>query len=172
MYQHGQIHLPVSTVADEQFMEETKTRLENYYNRSSNAAEIQMRNYRLALACTVEYSAAATGLTNPSRAQVLAKMVTSMNRVNGVYEKDVAVHMNLIENNDTLIFLPGSTDPYSNNNGGTMLTENVSTVNARIGLANYDIGHVFSTGGGGIAGLGGNLYLFKSKRSYRVLHHL
>ncbi len=143
-----------STVADEQFMEETKTRLENYYNRNSSAAEIQMRNYRLALACTVEYSAAATGLTNPTKAQVLAKMVTSMNRVNGVYEKDVAVHMNIIENNDTLIYLPGAADPYSNNNGGTMLTENVTTINARIGLANYDIGHVFSTGGGGIAGLG------------------
>ncbi len=143
-----------STVADEQFMEETKTRLENYYNRNSSAAEIQMRNYRLALACTVEYSAASTGLANPTRAQVLAKMVISMNRVNGVYEKDVAVHMNLIENNDTLIFLPGATDPYTNNNGGTMLSENITTVNARIGLANYDIGHVFSTGGGGIAGLG------------------
>ncbi len=143
-----------STVADEQFMEETKTRLENYYNRNSSAAEIQMRNYRLALACTVEYSAASTGLANPTRAQVLAKMVISMNRVNGVYEKDVAVHMNLIEKNDTLIFLPGATDPYTNSNGGTMLSENITTINARIGLANYDIGHVFSTGGGGIAGLG------------------
>lgn len=142
------------TIADESFMEETKTRLESYYQRNSNAVEVQMRNYRLALACTVEYSAAATGLSNPTKAQVLAKMVTSMNRVNGVYEKDVAVHMDIIANNDTLIFLPGAADPYSNNNGGTMLTENVTTVNARIGLANYDIGHVFSTGGGGIAGLG------------------
>jgi hypothetical protein len=143
-----------ATVADEQFMEETKSRLENYYNRNLNPAEIQMRTYRLALACTIEYSAASTGLANPTKAQVLAKMVTSMNRVNGVYEKEVAVHMDIIANNDTLIFLPGATDPYSNNNGATMLTENVTTINARIGLANYDIGHVFSTGGGGIAGLG------------------
>lgn len=141
------------TVADEQFMQETKTRLEAYYAKGG-AAEVQLRTYRLALACTIEYSAAATGLTNPTKEQVLAKMVTSMNRVNGVYEKDVAVHMNLVENNDTLIYLPGTTDPYSNNDGGTMLTQNVTTVNARIGLGNYDIGHVFSTGGGGIAGLG------------------
>ena len=41
---------------------------------------------KLALACTIEYSKAATGLAAPTKAQVLAKMVTSMNRVNGVYE--------------------------------------------------------------------------------------
>jgi hypothetical protein len=142
------------TIADEEFIEENKIRVEQYLQRSGSAVEVQMRNYRLALACTVEYAVAATGSGSPTKEQVLAKMVTSMNRVNGVYEKDVAVHMNLIANNDTLIFLPGNPDPYTNNNGGTMLTENLNTVNARIGLANYDIGHVFSTGGGGIAGLG------------------
>jgi Metallo-peptidase family M12/Secretion system C-terminal sorting domain/Fibronectin type III domain len=142
------------TIADEQFIEENKNRLEAYYQKGVSSAEVQMRNYRLALACTVEYSSAATGKANPTKEEVLAKMVISMNRVNGVYEKDVAVHMDLIANNDTLIFLPGNTDPYSNNDGGTMLQQNVTTVNNRIGIANYDIGHVFSTGGGGIAGLG------------------
>lgn len=142
-----------STVSDEKFEAETKARLEAYYQRGG-AAVVQLRTYRLALACTVEYSSAATGSGNPTKEQVLAKMVTSMNRVNGVYETDVAVHMNLVDNNDTLIYLPGTTDPYSNNDGGAMLSQNQTTVNARIGSANYDIGHVFSTGGGGIAGLG------------------
>ncbi|MBU3677534.1 MAG: hypothetical protein FGM54_10220, partial [Chitinophagaceae bacterium] len=43
----------------------------------------QKRAYRLALACTVQYSAAVAGPT-PTKAAVLAAMVTSMNRVNGV----------------------------------------------------------------------------------------
>jgi hypothetical protein len=141
-----------NVIADEQFELENKNRLEAYLARN-NSAVVTYRVYRLALACTFEYAKASTSLAAPTKAQVLAKMVTSMNRVNGVYETDVAVHMNLVAKNDTLVFISG-TDPYTNSNGSTMLSENQSTVNSRIGSANYDIGHVFSTGGGGIASLG------------------
>jgi hypothetical protein len=110
----------------------------------------ELRTYRLALACTGEY-AATKGGTVPG---ALSGMVTSVNRVNGIYETEVAVRMVLISNTDTLIFLNSATDPYSNNNGGTMLGQNQTTITARIGTSNYDFGHVFSTGGGGIAGLG------------------
>ncbi len=109
-----------------------------------------MRTYRLALACTGEY-AAYYGGTVPG---ALAGMVTSVNRVNGVYEREFGIHMNLVDNNDTLVFTSSSSDPYTNNNGSTMLNQNQTTITARIGTANYDMGHVFSTGGGGIAQLG------------------
>lgn len=110
----------------------------------------QLRTYSLALACTGEY-AQFHGGTVPG---ALSAMVVSMNRVNGVYEREFAITMQLIANNDELIFLNASTDPYTNNNGGAMLNQNQSTINSIIGTANYDIGHVFSTGGGGIASLG------------------
>jgi hypothetical protein len=110
----------------------------------------QLRTYRLALATTGEYSAFFGG-TVPL---ALAAVVTSVNRVNGVYEKEVAVRMVLVANNDTLIFTNASTDPYTNNNGSTMLGQNQTTIDARVGSANYDFGHVFSTGGGGVAYLG------------------
>jgi len=112
----------------------------------------QRRTYRLALACTYEYSVAVGGAT-PTKASVLAAMVLIMNRVNGVYERELASRMTLVANTDTLIYLTAS-DPYTNDDGGAMLTENINTVNARVGVGNYDIGHVFSTGGGGVAYLG------------------
>jgi len=113
------------------------------------------RTYRLAVACTGEYSAAVTTGQNPpvplTKANVLARVVTSVNRVNGVYENELAITLTLIPNNDTLIYLNGTTDPYSNGNGSTMLGQNQTNVTTIIGTANFDMGHVFSTGGGGVA---------------------
>lgn len=109
--------------------------------------------YRLALACTGEYSAAVAGTGMPSVSTSLSAMTTSMNRVNGVYEREIGVHMNLIANNNLIVYLDGASDPYSNNSGTTMEGENQTNLNTVIGSLNYDIGHVFSTGGGGIAEL-------------------
>src|SRR6185436_12960607 len=130
--------------------------LSNSLNKSistvsgQKSAGTQLRTYRLALACTGEYAATKGG----TKAGALAGMVTSMNRVDGVYETEVAIRMVMVPNDTLLIYTNSSTDPYTNNNGSTMLGQNVSTCNSVIGSSNYDIGHVFSTGGGGIAGLG------------------
>ncbi len=114
------------------------------------------RTYRLAVAATGEYSQRVSQLAGEEATVevVLAAQVVAMTRVNGVYEREVAVRMELIENNDEIIYLDGATDPYSNNNAGALLAENQSNLTSVIGAENYDIGHVFSTGGGGVAGLG------------------
>lgn len=110
----------------------------------------QLRTYRLANAATGEYTIFHGGTV----ALGLAAVVTSVNRVNGVYEREVAVRMVLVPNNNLVIYTNASTDPYTNSNGSAMLSQNISTLNSVIGSANYDIGHVFSTGGGGVAYLG------------------
>jgi hypothetical protein len=109
----------------------------------------ELRTYRLALAATAEYTAYHGGTV----ALALAAQATSMNRVNGVYEKDIAVTMTIIPNNDLLIYT-SNPDPYTNGAASTMLNQNQTNVNNVIGSANYDIGHVFGTNSGGVAGLG------------------
>jgi len=128
----------------------TNKALTNSLPAMNRSIGTNLRTYRLALACTGEYAAYYGG----TKAGALSGMVTSVNRVTGVYESEVDVRLNLIANTDTLIFLDANTDPYTNNNGGSMLGQNQSVVNFFIGTPNYDIGHVFSTGGGGIAYLG------------------
>lgn len=104
-----------------------------------------LKTYRLALKATVEYS---TYFGSVAAANAAA--TTSINRVTGVYENDVAIRLNIV---NLVCYPPGGTDPYSNNNGSAMLGQNQTTCDADPGNANYDIGHVFSTGGGGVAGL-------------------
>lgn len=129
--------------------EELRAIYNNHHDEQRSMGD-NLRTYTLALGCTGEYAAVFGGTVSGAH----AAMVTSVNRVTGVYEKELAIRLTLIANNDTLIFLNSATDPYDNNNGSTMLAQNQTTVTNRIGSLNYDIGHVFSTGGGGIAGLG------------------
>lgn len=119
-------------------------------------AIVTRRQYRLALAATAEYTAyfdqpGDTDAMKRTRAQ--NAMITSVNRVNTVYENDLGIRLSLI-NNTNIIYVNSTTDPYTNDDGGTMLSQNQSNLDTVIGSSGYDIGHVFSTGGGGIAGLG------------------
>ena len=114
-----------------------------------------LRTYRLALACTSDYSLY-YGNTIP---QVLAAMNTTITRVNSIFRRDLSVVFQLVANNDRLIYINGfnidaspDPDPYDNYNGSGMLSVNTPNITGLIGVNAYDIGHVFSTGGGGIAG--------------------
>ncbi len=115
----------------------------------------QIRIFRFVVACTGEYAQAATGLASPSVAQTLSAIVTSVNRVNGVYEQEVAVRLVLVANEASVIFTNPATDPFNgNDDANTLIDESQDQIDAIIGTVNYDIGHTFSTGGGGLAGLG------------------
>ena len=131
---------------------------ENLGSKNNNATAAgpcrgtQLYSYRLALACTGEYAVAVGGTT----ATLLhAAIVTSVNRIDGVYESELAVRLILVANNNLVEFTSASTDPFTgNNNANTLINESQTQITNRIGSANFDIGHTFSTGGGGLAGLG------------------
>ncbi len=115
-------------------------------NRSNSGV---FKTMRLALSCTGEYGVYFGGTV----AGALAAMNATMTRCNGVFEKDLALHLNMIANT-TIIYTNPTTDPYSPASGmanwNTQLQNNLTSV---VGDANYDIGHLFgASGGGGNAG--------------------
>ena len=111
-----------------------------------------LKTMRLAQSCNAEY-ANYFGATSASQVSlVLAAFNNTLTRCNGVYEKDLALHLNLIANTASVIYYNPATDPYSTTlsqwNGQLQ-----STLTSVIGEANYDIGHLFgASGGGGNAG--------------------
>lgn len=121
-----------------------------------NSSTGGLKTMRLAQSVTAEYSNY-FGATSASQvALVLAAINATLTRCNGVYEKDLALHLNLIAASTSVIYYNASTDPYSpaaSGTGGAWNTELQSTLTSVIGEANYDIGHLFgASGGGGNAG--------------------
>ncbi|MBB5209510.1 reprolysin-like metallopeptidase [Chiayiivirga flava] len=112
------------------------------------------RTYRLALAATGEYTAAVCAPAAPDTACGLAAMVASINRVNEIYETDLAVRLVLVADNDQLVYTDAATDPYTNGNAAALLDENQLNLTNTLGNGAYDIGHVFGTGNVGRASIG------------------
>ncbi len=143
----GDINSDAFICESESVMEKSGISNEEYM-ALRNADDGQLRTYRLALACTVEYAQYHGGTLGG----VMAAMTTTMNRVNGVYVRDLGLTMVMVDNTSIINLGPDvNSDNYTNNSGGAMLGENQTECDTNIGSANYDIGHVFSTGGGGVA---------------------
>ena len=129
---------------------------------SSNAGQI--KTMRLAQSCNGEYSNY-FGATSAAQVNlVLAAFNNTLTRANGVYEKDLAIHLNLIPETVNVIYYDPATDPYTSL--GSWNGQLQATLTANIGEANYDIGHMFgASGGGGNAGCIGCVCVNGSKGS-------
>jgi hypothetical protein len=67
-------------------------------------------------------------------------MNATMSRVNGIFNKDLAVRLVLIANNDAIVYLDAATDPYSaatTGAAGAWSQEAQTTLTNVIGEANY-----------------------------------
>jgi subtilisin-like proprotein convertase family protein/phosphotransferase system HPr-like phosphotransfer protein len=110
-----------------------------------------LRTYRLAVATTGEYGAYHGGTIEDA----LSAVVVTINRVDGIFETELAINLELIATNDDIVFADPLTDPFAgNDNAGTLIDESQAQIDLLIGTENYDVGHTLSTGAGGLAGLG------------------
>ena len=118
------------------------------YNSSSSIRTISndgfLRKYRLAVATTFEYSNYFLDGTevdnNERKTKVLAAINVSLTRINGIFERDFGITMELVSNTDSVIFLNQSSDPF----GGDFNNELQNTLDSTIGDINYDVGHLFA----------------------------
>jgi subtilisin-like proprotein convertase family protein len=108
----------------------------------------KLRTYRLALAANFEYSqyhvqrVEGEDLSEQEqKAIVLASLTIAITRINYLFENDLAVRLELVENNDDIIFIEEN-DPYTGDESSDMLQQNQTTCDRYIGESNYDVGHV------------------------------
>ncbi len=110
-----------------------------------------LKTMRLAQSCNGEYSNFFGAFNSGQVALVLAAFNATLTRCNGCYERDLALHLNLIPTTTAVIYYDPATDPYTTL--GAWNNQLAATLLANIGEANYDIGHMFgASGGGGNAG--------------------
>ena len=114
---------------------------------SAAAPSQNLITYRLALAGTGEYTQSQGGTSS----KAYASMVTTINRVNEIYQRDLGVKLQLVSD-ETIVYNNSSSDPYTNNSAMALVSENIENLNNIVGPENYDIGHVFAQGSlGGLA---------------------
>jgi hypothetical protein len=118
-------------------------------NRSATLNRIPggLITYRLAVSATSEYVAAVGGTLTTA----MAAINTAINRVNQIYERDLGVRLVLVATNSSIIEVAPADFSFTNDDGFDLLAENQLKVDDAIGTDHYDIGHIFSTGGGGLA---------------------
>lgn len=141
--------------AAKQQMEELLKKGKSFTNQPTNFAKSSDKKYRtmrLAMSVTAEYTQFFGGV-----AGAITQINATMTRVNGVFEKDFALHLNVLSY-PALIYTDAATDGYDTVTDpyGFPDTWNLTLqqkLTATVGNGNYDIGHLFgASGGGGSAG--------------------
>lgn len=113
----------------------------------------ERKRYVIAVSAAAEYTQYHGGTV----AAGLGAIATMLNRVNEVYQRDVAAEFQLASGNDTIIYTDTATDPFQNDDRDidiNVVVQQAAQTQAGTKLGAFDIGHVVNTGGGGLAGLG------------------
>ena len=127
---------------------------ESPFSSRTQETVLALREYRLALATTSAYSSLKGGTIE----SVMSSLNTAVNLLNEILEREVAVRMVLISDNDKLIWLDPNDEPYQNiNNGIGLLGQNTDaiTISGGISFNRFDVGHVFTGGCSDVGGVVG-----------------
>jgi len=134
---------------DPAVIEEIEERTNEFLARGGVSNGDMLYTYEVAIAATGEYTAQHGGTVSGA----LAQQAETVNRLNEIMGVEWSVNLVIHPDNDLIIYTNAATDPYSNGNTNAMLDENQENLDLVLGLNNFDYGHVFGTGPGGVAAL-------------------
>jgi subtilisin-like proprotein convertase family protein len=138
------LKVDVDTVVLKQQMEEYRSQLAGMSPKEIKERgaldPVKLRVYKFAASTTGEFSIDNGGTLE----NVLAKVVATVNKMNSIYEGDLGIRLQLLEQQEKIIFLDPATDPFTGNTTLGWMLQNVNVVNDLVGIANYNLGHVFA----------------------------
>ena len=104
----------------------------------------QIRTFRIAISSTGEYTSYwgdKDDSNGSNQEDALAAVVSTLNRINEVFEQDLNIRLELVSD-VFLLFEDPTTDPYN----GNFPSELQNTLDTEIGDEGYDLGHLFDLG--------------------------
>ena len=121
---------------------------EDEVTAESNKAlgDCELMQYRTTITATGEYSNYHGATSAAQSGLVQSAVVTSVNRVNQVFTRDISLRLQLVGNNDALYNYNPNNDPFPSNDVGALINDNTPYTNGIIGSANYDYGHIYTRG--------------------------
>lgn len=132
----------------DQYFKDTASLANDTQALEKTVAGDQLITYRMAISAAGEY----TQFHGGTKVGGLGAVVTLLNRINEVYERELLVQFELVADNDRVIFTNANSDPFANDDSD--VETNAGVLDSFIGTSNYDIGHVLNTQGGGLAYFG------------------
>lgn len=154
----GSLPWACATEEDKSLMKDVKKQLPS--SITDKFSDTKLRTMRLAQSCNGEYANFFGATSSAQVGLVLAAFNNTLTRCNGVYEKDLALHLNLVAGSTNIIYYDGTSDPYTtlanwNTQLQVAINNNLTGVGTTLAANNaaYDIGHMFgANGNGGNAG--------------------
>jgi len=115
-------------------------------SEDKSAAVCELLQYRIAITATPEYSAYHGAFSAADAGLVQSAVVTVVNRLNQIFTRDLSLRLQLVANNEELYLYDPATNPFSSNSVRPLSNQNIGFQESRIGVSNYDLGHVFTQG--------------------------
>ena len=149
----------IETILQQEFGRPTTFGQPTTFGRAASSVPVGnvLRTYQVVMSASGEYAdfvcsqGGNCSTTAAKRANAMAAIVTGMNRVTQIYERDLSIRLVLVNNNDTVVFTNKNTDPYLDGTSANDMIDELPDVvdDSPIGINDYDLGHVIGAGGGG-----------------------